>query len=104
MPRPYRKFSPEDKMRILRSYLVEKVPLSSICQEHQISAAQVYLWQNELFNDGALVFQPIRKPGRPDRTPENRVRELERQLTRKQEALAEALSECVKLKKRFGVG
>ena len=35
-----RHFSPEDKMKMLRLHLLEKVPISEVCEKHQIIPTQ----------------------------------------------------------------
>ena len=41
----------------LREHLIEKRPISDVCQKHQIQPTLFYLWQKKLFEDGAVVFE-----------------------------------------------
>jgi transposase-like protein len=50
------------KLALLKRYLVEKVPISDLCDQHGLQPSQIYYWQNHLFEYGAAVFE--RKPGR----------------------------------------
>ena len=35
-----RAFSPEQKIKILREHLLDKTPISAVCEQHQMSAAE----------------------------------------------------------------
>ncbi len=51
-----RKFSGEEKMAILRRHLVEKMPVSDVCDQAGINPTLFYRWQKELFEQGAAAF------------------------------------------------
>ena len=38
-------FSPEEKVAILRRHLLEKVPVSELCDQHGIAPSVFYHWQ-----------------------------------------------------------
>ncbi|MFQ5807775.1 MAG: transposase [Phycisphaerae bacterium] len=61
MPRQRRNFTGAEKMVILREHLIEKVPISEVCDKHGLQPAMFCQWQKRLFEDGAAVF------GRPRR-------------------------------------
>lgn len=48
-----RKFSGDEKMVILRRHLVEKRPVSDVCDQAGINPTLFYRWQKELFENGA---------------------------------------------------
>ena len=39
-----RQFSAEQKVAIVKQHLVDKVPVSDLCERHQILATQFYQW------------------------------------------------------------
>lgn len=45
MARTRKRFSPEEKVAALRRHLVEKAPVSDVCDELQVSPAIFYNWQ-----------------------------------------------------------
>jgi len=51
--RQYR--SAEDKVKLLRLHLVEKQPVSKICEDAGIAPTVFYRWQESLFVNGALA-------------------------------------------------
>ncbi len=96
-----RKFSGEEKMAILRRHLVEKVPVSDVCDEAGINATLFYRWQKELFENGAAAFGRRRDDGR-DHKLEEKVAALEKKLADKDEVIGEIMESHVRLKKSLG--
>ena len=43
-----KKFLPQEKVRLLRLHLVEKVPVSDICDSHGFNPNVFYRWQQIL--------------------------------------------------------
>ena len=57
-----RHFSPEQKLDILRRHLLEGVPVSDLCDEHDLNPNLFYRWQKQLFEHGAAAFERDGKP------------------------------------------
>lgn len=95
-----RRFSPEQKMAILRRHLLEDVPVSDLCDEYQLQPTVFYAWQKQLFENGEVVFE--RRSEGPDRQLTRRVASLEEKLSVKNEVLAELMEEHLRLKKELG--
>jgi transposase len=91
---------PEDRVAILKRHLVEKVPVSDLCDEFDIQPTQFYQWQKQFFEKGAAVFE--RKNSRRTDSKERKIAALEEKLTRKNEVLSELMEEHVALKKSLG--
>jgi transposase len=103
MPRQRRHFAPEQKVALLRLHLLEKKPVSDICQEHNLSVNLFYLWQKQLFENGTAAFENPGKRRKADADAKDRkIAALEEKLQRKNEVLAELLEEHVQLKKELG--
>lgn len=97
-----RHFTGAQKLAILREHLIEKVPISEVCQKHQIQPTLFYLWQKKLFEDGAAVFESRATNGRQQTAETRKVQALEAKLRQKNEVLAELMGEHVALKKSLG--
>jgi transposase-like protein len=54
---PRRTFSADDEVRILREHLVEKVPVSQLCDRYGLNPNVLYRWQKEFFEQGATAFE-----------------------------------------------
>ena len=103
MPRERRNFSGAEKMAILREHLVEKVPISQVCETHGIQPTLFYLWQKKLFEGGAAVFeQPRAKSSRQQVAEQRRIEALEAKIRYKDEVLAELMGDHIALKKSLG--
>jgi len=95
-----RRFTAEEKVRILRRHLVDRVPVSEVCDQEGIQPTQFYQWQKQFFENGAAAFE--RQDGKKTRREAERVEALEAKLRKKDEVLAELMEEHVALKKSLG--
>jgi transposase-like protein len=102
--RERRHFTAQQKVAIVKQHLVDGVPVSDLCDEHQILPAQFYQWQKQLFEGGAAAFESRRagsKPAGPS-SAERQVQQLEAKLAAKNEVISELMEEAVRLKKTNG--
>lgn len=96
-----RRFSPQEKVTILRRLLVDKVPISALADEYKLHPNQLYDWQRQLFENGGAAFQ--RDRGDSDlRKLRDQNETLRQKLARKDEVLGELLDEHIALKKSLG--
>lgn len=98
------KFSAEEKVKILHLHLVEKQPVSDVCDKFGLHPNIFYRWQKQFFENGAAAFE---KGG--DRLKDARCRSLERKISHlesklagKDEVIAEIMESHVQLKKKIG--
>src|SRR6266576_2690995 len=92
--------TPEEKVAILRRHLLEKEPISKLCDELGLQPTVFYRWRKEFFENGASAFE---QKARPNHSAEQeRIAYLERKIQTKDEVLAELMAEHVALKKRLG--
>src|SRR3979409_2516149 len=90
----------EEKVAILRRHLLDKVPISDLCDELGLQPTVFYRWQKEFFENGAAGFQG---KGRQDHPCEHqRIEFLEKKIQTKDEVLAELMAEHIALKKSLG--
>ena len=100
MAKARRNFTGADKAAILREHLIEKVPISQVCEKHGLQPTVFYQWQKKLFEEGAVVLERIRGSPTGSRGSEaRRIEALVSKLQEKNEVLAEFLGEYVALKK-----
>lgn len=99
-----RKFSPQEKVRLLRLHLIEKVPVSDICDQHNLNPNVFYRWQQQFFENGTAAFgRDIAKDkDSPTRKHEREINRLKAKLTQKDEVIAEIMASHVDLKKSLG--
>lgn len=95
-----RRFTAAEKVGILKQHLLEKKPVSDVCDQHQIHPTIFYRWQQEFFQNGQAAFEL--KPQKANVDLERKVELLEQKLTRKHEVLSELMEEHIALKKSLG--
>ena len=57
MARARRQLSASEKVAILSRHLLEKTPVSDLCDEHELNPTVFYRWQKEFFKNGEAAFQ-----------------------------------------------
>jgi transposase len=94
-----RHWSADEKVKLLRRHLIEKIPVSKICEEAALAPSLFHRWQEQLFLNATLALEGRR----PERSQEQqRIEKLEQKIRQKDEVLAELMAEHVALKKEFG--
>ena len=68
MKKQRKHYTPDEKVAILRRHLLEKEPISKLCDELGLQPTVFYRWQKEFFANGAAAFQPKARPGSGFRT------------------------------------
>ena len=91
--------TPEEKVAILRRHLVDRVPVSTLCDEHQLHPTVFYRWLKQFFENGSAAFGPVPRAETQVEAREQRIAWLEAKLKKKDEVLAELMEEHVALKK-----
>ena len=94
--------SAKEKVAILRRHLLDKVPVSDLCEELGLRPTVFYRWQKEFFENGSAAFQSKERPARQVEEKQKRIEFLEKKVRTKDEVLAELMAEHVALKKSLG--
>jgi len=100
MPRKRKNYTAEAKVSILRRHLIDKVPVSDLCDELGLQPTVFYRWQKVFFENGTLTFQ--QNDGRSKNRTDRKVAALEAKLQKKNEVLSELMEEHIALKKNLG--
>src|SRR2546426_6983719 len=70
-----KRHTPDEKVAILRRHLVDKVPVSTLCDEHQIHPTVFYRWLKQFFDHGAAAFGPAPRADKQVEAREQRSEE-----------------------------
>jgi transposase len=94
-----RKFTAEEKIRIVLEALRGEIPISDICRREGIAASQYYKWSKEFLEAGknGLTKETLR-----DATSDE-VKKLKYENQQLKESLAEAILEVQRYKKSLGM-
>ena len=57
MKKARKQYTAEEKVAILRRHLLDKEPVSKLCDELALQPTVFYRWQKEFFKNGAAAFQ-----------------------------------------------
>ena len=97
--RKQRRFTPEQKVAIIRRHLLEQVPVSDLCDEYDLQPTVFYRWQRQLFEKGTAAFERDVDPTVPLK---RKVERLQEKLANKNEVIAELMEAQVQAKKELG--
>jgi transposase len=62
MKKERKHYAGEEEVAILRRHLLDKVPVSDLCEDHGLQPTVFYRWQKEFFENGAAAFQGKSRP------------------------------------------
>ena len=95
-------YTAQEKVAILRRHLLDKVPVSELCEEEGLRPTVFYRWQKEFFENGAAAFEAKDSSSGKADEKQKRIEFLEKKVHTKDEVLAELMAEHVALKKSLG--
>jgi transposase-like protein len=101
--RSRRHYTTEQKVEILRRHMVDKVPVSELCNELGLQPSVFYQWQRQVHENlaGALTAS-VPGPSRREKELTAKVAQLEARLAKKDGVIAEIAAEYTLLKKQLG--
>lgn len=93
------RFTPEEKVKIIREHLEEGKRVSELCLRYQMHPNAFYQWKKEFFEGAVNIFTPKNKSnGNKD---QEKIRYLEEKLQRKESVISEIVSENINYKKKL---
>ncbi len=104
MTKKRKRFTAEEKVRLLRLHLIEKQPVSDICDQHGLNPNVFYRWQKLFFENGAAAFVQTGNGHKDSQSKklEKKVSQLQAKLSHKDEVISEIMADHVQLKKSLG--
>lgn len=101
MTKRRRHFSSQEKAQIVKRHVIDRVPVSDLCDEYGLQPTQMYSWQKQLFDNAAAFDRPGRNT-KQDQAKDRQIATLQARIQQKNEVVAELLQEHVQLKKLLG--
>ena len=93
-----KRYSSQDKVKILREHFEQNVSVPEICEKYRLHPNQFYRWKKLFFEKAVDVFN-----AKPDSNPDQKkINQLEHRLQDRNSVIAELLEENLKLKKSVG--
>jgi transposase len=93
MREPRKNDTPVEKATFMRRRQLDHVPVSDLCEEHQLSSTLFYSWQKTFLENGLAAFE--RKNAAPDDHLQRTIAALRDKLQRENEVVSELMSERV---------
>ena len=90
----------DEKVNIIRKHLLEKVPISDLCEQHKLQPTVFYRWQKQFFEHGSRTFDGVEKIKASSQ--EEKILALEQKRQTENEVLSELMEEHLKLKNTSG--
>lgn len=100
MRKKRKNYTPQEKVVILKKHLIDRVPVSDLCDEYNLQPTVFYRWQTDFFENGAAALE--KASSRLKKAEEKRIQQLEAKLQTKNEVLSELMEEHIQLKKDHG--
>jgi transposase len=100
MDKKRRNFSAQEKTAILREHLINKIPVSDLCDQHGIHPTLFYRWQKTIFENMHSLFETKQDPEAIKLRRQNEL--LQEKLTNKDKVIAQIMEEYVAVKKSLG--
>ncbi len=100
MAKKRKQYTASGKVAILRQHLLDRTPVSDVCDQHDLQPTVFYRWQKQFFEQGAVVFE--RRQDTEKSRLKRQVERLEEKARKKDEVLGELMEEYVTLKKELG--
>ena len=93
MKKKRRNYISREKVTILKRHLIDKIPVSDICDQNNLQPTVFYRWQKDFFENGAAPFD---KPkSRQEKMRNRRIQTLENKLQTKNEVLSKLMEEHI---------
>jgi len=96
-----RKISSEDKLKILIEILQDGKSVSTAAEEHHVHPNLILKWRKQFFENASVVFERKRSDI-TEKSQQQKIDELEKELKSKDSVIAEIATENLALKKTFG--
>lgn len=103
MAKSRKQYTGEEKAAILRAHLVDRVPVSDICDQHGLHPTMFYRWQRALFDAAPTTLDGRTRVDKPSKAQDRKIANLEAKLAQKDSVIAEVMHDFVDLKKKLGV-
>jgi transposase-like protein len=100
-----RHLSTEKKAELIRKHLVDKKPISEICDENDLQPSVFYGWLRQLMANAEVALangKPRKADDGAEQALKAKIERLEAKLAKKDEVIAEISEEFVKVKKTLG--
>lgn len=98
--KPRRKFTPDQKFKIIKEQMTTRTSVSDICKKYDISAGNFYKWQEKFLKAALEGFKKSEEGA--TKAELRKIAEQEQKIQKMQAAITEIIQENIELKKSLG--
>ena len=95
-----RKFTPDQKFKIIKEQMTTRTSVSDICKKYDISAGNFYKWQEKFLTSALEGFK--KSDDGPTKAELRKIEQQAQKISLLQEAITEIVQENIELKKSLG--
>ena len=92
--------SPQEKTAILREHLINRVPVSDLCDQHGLHPTLFYRWQKTVFEGMSTLFE-TKRDSETSRL-QRQIEALREKLANKDAVIGQIMEDYVAVKKSLG--
>jgi transposase len=93
-----KRYSPQQKVEIIRELLENQVPISKLASQYHVSPNMIYTWKKQFFEGAVELFK--KKNSKANKLQE-KVKKLESKLKDRDSLITELVSDNIQLKKNL---
>jgi len=97
--RERKRYSPDQKVLIVRELLENNIPISQLSEKYQVHVNDIYNWKKKLFEGAKDIFQPKASNQKQITLEQKKIEKLQSKLKDRDEAIAMLLKENIDIKK-----
>jgi len=94
-----KRYTAEEKIKILREVLEDGKAISQVADHYGLHPNNIFNWRKQLFESGVQTFQ-IKRSDISNKAEERKITALEDKIKQKDEVIAELAEELLGLKKK----
>ena len=95
-----KRYTPEEKAKILREVLEDGKPVSEIAEKYELHPNCIFKWRKQLLEEGKQAFH-IKRTDISSKAKDRKISTLEDKIKHKDEVIAELAQELLELKKKY---
>jgi transposase len=93
-----KRFTAEEKVKILREHLTNKVSISDLAEKHGLQPSAISNWKKTLFEGAVSTFN---KTQTADKEKDKKIEKLEQTLQKRDTLIANIVEDNVDLRKKY---